>query len=762
MAVKKRDHTKLLCDIGELSGLFSDTPSLEGFLQKTVEMVSEHMHSEVCSIYLYYEETGELVLKATKGLKSQAVGKVRLKLGEGLTGQALQELQPICVRHASQAPGYRYFPEIGEEVYESFLAVPIARGQNRIGAIVIQNSQRNYFTDEDIKVLRAITSQIANTIEMAKWLMELKEPPSSGDGQRTQKALVPQPAAGLKFIKGKVGSQGFALSESLVLDERQGLPVLTQALAGIPYTLEDLDQAVRTTQKQLEDLQQEIEEKLSDVASLIFTAQILMLKDDFFLGTIRDYARQGRGLPEAVTKAVEGYAAKLEGLSNAYLQERQQDVRDMGQRLIKNLIGVKETTEDYRGKIVVATDLYPSDILKLYSQGVCGLVLLSGGITSHLSILARSLQLPLVIAEERRLLEIAPGTRILLDARQGNIYVNPSGEVIRLHQKKEEGNVLAAEWKGRAAEKTFTKDGCRIFLHSNINLLGDLETARAVGAEGIGLYRSEFPFIVRSDFPSEEEQYVVYKKLVEGMPGKEITFRTLDIGGDKVLSYYDYGKEANPFLGMRSMRFSLKHQEVFTAQLRAILRAGRGADVRILFPMISSVDDFLQAKRLVRHCGTTLKKEKVPHHSFPRLGVMVELPAAVEIIRELAAEADFFSVGTNDFIQYMLAVDRTNEKVAEFYLPHHPSILRALKKVVQAAQEARIEVSVCGDMAHEERYIPYLLGIGIRKFSLDSIYIPRIQKTIEATALRQAERKTGCLLRQSKIGNIEKRFLKDF
>lgn len=670
--VKKRDHTKLLCDIGELSGLFSDTPSLEAFLRKVVEMVSKHMRSEVCSIYLYYEETGELVLKATKGLKSQAVGKVRLKLGEGLTGQAIQELQPICVRHASQSPGYRYFPEIGEEVYESFLAVPIARGQNRIGAIVIQNSQRNYFTDEDIKVLRAITSQIANTIEMAKWLMELKEPPSSGDGQRTQKALVPQPAAGLKFIKGKVGSQGFALSESLVLDERQGLPVLTQALAGIPYTLEDLDQAVRTTQKQLEDLQQEIEEKLSDVASLIFTAQILMLKDDFFLGTIRDYARQGRGLPEAVTKAVEGYAAKLEGLSNAYLQERQQDVRDMGQRLIKNLIGVKETTEDYRGKIVVATDLYPSDILKLYSQGVCGLVLLSGGITSHLSILAR-----------------------------------------------------------------------------------------AVGAEGIGLYRSEFPFIVRSNFPSEEEQFVIYKKLVEGMPGKEITFRTLDIGGDKVLSYYDYGKEANPFLGMRSMRFSLKHQEVFTAQLRAILRAGRGADVRILFPMISSVDDFLQAKRLVRHCGTTFKKEKVPHHSSPRLGVMVELPAAVEIIRELAAEADFFSIGTNDFIQYMLAVDRTNEKVAEFYLPHHPSILRALKKVVQAAQERHIEVSVCGDMAHEERYIPYLLGIGIRKFSLDSIYIPRIQKTIEATALRQAERRTGRLLRQSKISNIEKRLLKE-
>ena len=262
--------------------------------------------------------------------------------------------------------------------------------------------------------------------------------------------------------------------------------------------------------------------------------------------------------------------------------------------------------------------------------------------------------------------------------------------------------------------------------------------------------------MVRSDFPSEEEQYIVYKKLTEALPGKEITFRTLDIGGDKVLSYYDYGKEENPFLGMRSIRFSLKHRDIFKQQLRAILRAGIDSQLHIMFPMISSLDEFHEAKELVLRCIQDLKKERSPCHEHPKIGLMVELPSLLEIIEALAKEADFFSIGTNDFVQYMLAVDRTNEKVAEFYLPHHPAILRSFKRIVDAAHQYKKEVAICGDMAHNEKYVFYLLGIGIRKLSLDCRYIPKIQKVIENIEINEARSRTAQLLVQTRIRDIDK------
>ena len=265
--------------------------------------------------------------------------------------------------------------------------------------------------------------------------------------------------------------------------------------------------------------------------------------------------------------------------------------------------------------------------------------------------------------------------------------------------------------------------------------------------------------MVRSDFPTEEEQYTVYKKVVDALDGQELTFRTLDIGGDKILSYYDYGKEQNPFLGMRSIRFSLKHKAVFLQQVRAILRAGVNADLKIMFPMISSLDDFLEAKGIVLECIRDLSREGVACHKTPKIGLMIELPSVLEIIDDLAQEADFFSIGTNDFVQYMLAVDRTNEKVAEFYLPHHPSILRSLKKVIAAADRRGKEVSICGDMAHDERYISYLLGIGLRRFSLDSSYIPKIRAAIGRIDLNDARAKTDQLLRLKRIEEID-RFLK--
>ncbi len=742
-----RDHTKLICDIGELSGLFSDTLSLDGFLQKIVEMISSHMRSEVCSIYIYYENTNELILRATKGLKPEAIGKVKMRLGEGLTGIALKELRPVCEKNASKTQGYRYFPDIGEEPYESFLAVPIVRGTNRIGAVVIQNSQRNYFSEEDIKVFRAITSQLANTIETAKLLISFNE--------KVPPPMIPSVPKEIKFIKGRIGCEGFSFAEAIVHEQCAIFVPPAREAGRLLFTLDDFHRAVLETEKQLEDLQGQIEEKLSDVASLIFTAQILMLKDQAFLDAIIGAISDGVNPPEAVRQVVTQYAAMFDKLPNQYLRDKKHDVLDIGNRLLENLVGVHDSQHDLHGKIVISRQLYPSDILKFSSLGVSGIILLSGGVASHLTILAVSLGLPVVFCEEPEILKIPVGTKIILDADQGNIYVSPADDIVESFKNKEKDREQAVKLKADIQDKTVTRDGTRVELMANINLLGDLAAAREYKAEGIGLYRTEFPFIVRSDFPSEEEQYLIYIKLVKGMPGKEITFRTLDIGGDKVLSYYDNGNEENPFLGMRSIRFSLRHKDVFAQQIRAILRAGVGANIRLMFPMISSLDEFLEAKEFVGQCATELKREGIACHDHPPIGMMVELPSVIEIIDELAAAADFFSIGTNDFIQYMLAVDRTNEKVADFFLPHHPGVLRALSRVARAATRNGKDVSVCGLMSHQEKFVPYLIGIGIRKLSVDARYLYKIQQAVQKVDLQIAQKETENILSKKLVRDIE-------
>ena len=741
----RRDHSKLLCDVGELSGLFADSSSLDQFLNEIVQMVARHMRSPVCSIYLFDESKAELVLRATQGLNPESIGKVRMKLGEGLTGLAVQELRSINERQSSQNPHFKSFPGIGEEKFESFLVVPIVRGQTRIGAIVLQNSQKNYFSDADERAFRAVTSQLANTIETAKLLMSLTK---SGQEVKAQ-----QPTSALKFLKGRAASEGFAYAPVVVISP-EAIRVRENEKCLLKYSLDDFWQALQASESELKGLQKKIEEQLSDVASLIFAAQLLMLKDQEFIDQIVGQIKQGTNPPQAIISTVDDFVRRLESLSDAYLREKSQDVQDVGRRLLENLTGHGRQTEEYEGKIVVARELLPSDALKLSSQKVRGIILLTGGVASHLSILAKSLLIPLIIVDAPQLLNLDATCQLLMDAALGNIYINPDQSILAQFKEREDLQSQLERLKKSIHATSRTQDGQRITMLANINLLGDLKFAREFKAEGIGLYRTEFPFMVRSTFPTEEEQFVIYRKLVEGAPGKEVTFRTLDIGGDKVLSYFHDVKEENPFLGMRSIRFSLKYKEIFEQQVRAILRAGQGANLKIMFPMISSLDEFLEAKQVVEHCLAQLKSQKLSHHTHPIIGMMVELPAVLEIIDELAQAADFFCIGTNDFIQYMLAVDRTNEKVADLYLPHHPSVLRGLKKIVVAAKKHHKEVTICGDMADDERYTEYLLGIGLTRFSINSRYIARIQTLIKSIDLGMAKKKVVKLLKQHRVGDI--------
>jgi phosphotransferase system enzyme I (PtsP) len=740
------DHIKLLCDIGEMSGIFLKSVSIETMLQKIVDLVAEHLSADVCSIYLFDETSRELILKATKGLHPDSVNKIRLKLGEGIAGFALKEPQTICEKVGSDHPKYKFFPGIFEEQYEAFLAVPILRGISKIGVLIVQREKKICFTEQDVLAMRAVASQLASIVENAKLLMQLDS--------KAGKAIDVEGWEDFRLVKGKAASEGFAYSEVILLDNEKSFELLFEKDFDKAYTLDDFNNALTQSEIQLENLQEAVEEKLSDVASLIFAAHLMVLKDKGFVGKMRQLITAGENPPLAVKKVAEEYILMFSQSPSPYIREKVQDIKDLVIRVMQNLVAGSKITRRFEERIIIAKELFPSDILKLSSEGIKGIVLVSGGVTSHLSILARSLQIPLIIANVPKLLAMPEDTKVLMDAELGNIYINPTDEIISRFQARNEARMKLMAQEQVMSPVTRTADGTEIKLKANINLLTDLKLAKELNADGVGLYRTEFPFLIRSTFPTEEEQFVVYRKLIEGMPEKEITFRTLDIGGDKVLSYFYNEKEQNPFLGMRSIRFSLRNKDIFRQQLRAMLRAGIHAKIRIMFPMISSLDQLLEAKDIVYECMDTLKHSGIPYNEKPEIGMMVEIPSVIDIIDDLARESDFFSIGTNDFIQYMLAVDRTNEKVAEFYLPYHPSVLRAIKKVADAANRNGISVSVCGDMAHEEILIPFLLGIGLRDLSVDPMYLLKIKKVVPRIRLKDAEKLASRLLAETKVSAI--------
>ncbi len=740
------DGEQLLYDINELNHLFRESASIETLLDKAVQMVAARTQSAVCSIYLYNPEERLLTLRATKGLNPESVGKVRLELGQGLTGLALQQMQTVCEKDASRNPHYKYFPGIFEERYDAFLALPIARGVSKMGVLVLQRGTGECFTAPDVTALETVASQLANIIENAQFLMGMHEP---------HQATVMASSVELKFIKGKVAAEGFAYAPAQVIDKQKSLTYLLRHDFDAEYTLADFHEAVTRTASQLEALQERVEEKLSDAASLIFAAHLMILKDKEFIGEIVGLIESGAKPPVAVAEVARHYMQGFLASDGAYMREKVNDIEDLAVRLVNNLISRSDETYVSRDHVVITRELFPSDLLKLSSEGASAVVLVGGGVTSHISILARSLAVPMVICDTFDLLNVPDGTPILVDAEVGNLYVDPNDEILEKFHAQQGVRLTLAEQKKLIKPQTLTRDGVRVHLLANINLLTDLKPACELGCDGVGLYRTEFPFIVRTTFPSEAEQFVIYGKLADAMRGKPVTYRTLDAGGDKILSYYHDIQEQNPAMGMRSIRFSLQNKTIFAEQIRAILRAGEQSDLRIMFPMISSVDEFCEARGVVLDSIDALARQGITHNGKPKLGMMVELPAVVDLIEDFAKEADFFSIGTNDFIQFMLGVDRTNDSVAEFYMPHHPSVLRALNRVVRCAVENRCEVSVCGDMAHQQRYVPFLLGIGVRALSVDPAYLLRTQQTVMATSINEAQALAQTLLAQSRLSDIE-------
>ncbi len=732
-------------DLEELSSLFEKSNSLDDFLQAAVSVVAYHMRAAVCSIYIYDEASRILTLRASQGLNRDAVGKLQLQFGEGLVGLALKELRAVCVGCAADSPDALPIEGLGEEKYTAFMAVPIRRQLTRVGVLVVQDVQPDYFDETDEQVLKAIAVQLAAVIENADLLMGLHRKPEAVEAGHA--------VAVSGLIKGQPASDGAVAGKARLLVSGRAGRFRAPDTVPEALSLEDFDRALSESELQLKKLQFDAGEVLTDVAQLIFNAHLLILADEEFTGGIRRQIQQGTPPVEALVSTVNQYIDIFSASSNPRLKEKEHDLKDLGHRLLENLVGGGRAHVDYSGQIILADTLLPSDVLKLATERAEGFII-QGGITAHIAIICRSLHKPMVMVDPAVFTLIPENCELLIDGTQGTVIIEPSSDV----RAKYEEMRLAADHLVTAPKvkaQTRTSDGTLIHLFANINLLSDLGLANAFSAEGVGLYRSEFPFLIRDTFPMEEEQYQIYRRIVEAMDGREVTFRTLDIGGDKLLTHQGMVEEDNPFLGLRGIRFLLSNKDIFADQLCAMLRAGAGGNTRIMFPLVSSVDEFVESRELVRQCMKRLDERGDAYNPETKLGIMVELPSAVAQAEDFAREVDFMSIGTNDLIQYMLAVDRTNAMVSRLYLSYHPAILRAIVLVAAAGRKHRTDVSICGDIARDPQMIPFLLGAGITKLSIAPRRMPDIQQAVEAVSMKKAASIARKMLKFSRISEVE-------
>lgn len=473
----------------------------------------------------------------------------------------------------------------------------------------------------------------------------------------------------------------------------------------------------------------------------VFAAHLDMAEDETLIDGVEEKISEGKCAQWALELQMEETCGLLESLEDAYLRERAADVRDVCRRIMAFLKGTREDPfQDIREEVILfAEELSPSDTAKMDFRYVKGMVTAKGGSTSHVAILTRSLEIPALFGMRDILEKVAAGQEVILDGDGGRLILSPDDMTRRVYQEKQAAQrELKQKLKEMNRLPAVTTDGRRVHLYANVGSLKEIELAKKHGAEGIGLFRSEFLYMESSRFPTEQEQFEVYRKAAETMK-KTVTIRTLDIGGDKALPYYQFEKEENPFLGWRAIRFCLDMRDVFKTQLKAILRAAAYGEIRIMYPMIVSVEEFRKANQLLEECKRELKERGVLFRESISTGIMVETPAAVLVAEELAKEVDFFSIGTNDLTQYILAADRGNQKLTKLYDPFHPAVLRAVAKVIAAGHKEGKEVGMCGEFAGEERAVPLLIGMGLDECSMVSASIGAVRYQIRGLSAENAK-----------------------
>jgi phosphotransferase system enzyme I (PtsP) len=771
--VRSRHGLRLLEHVSTLIG---ESENLQETLDSVVQVVAERMRTEACSVYLLDESGTTLTLWATTGLERSSVGRVRMKISEGLTGLVIETMQPVAVPDAPVHPRFKFFPETHEERYHSFLGVPVLERRAPLGVLVVQTLRRRQFTADEISLLRTIAGQLSGVLVQARLLDSLKiQEHEHADFRRRMldtirrlQAFERQAARSATAVvdrdpgerlRGIAASPGFGIGRAHILHPQIVFTEIEDRPIDDPAAeLTRFDRALEIATRDLERQRAKMNEILPEATSQIFDAYLLMMRDDAVSARVRSLIQEGTSAEYAVRRVVEDYLAAFESIEDPYLQERALDVKDIGQRLLRILLGIDDGPDRFPddGSVLIARELTLTDLSEIDPSLLRGIALATGGVTSHATILAKSFEIPTVVGVEHLLESTREGDEVIVDGNAGVVYRDPGPEVIREYQRMERDyRAFNEKLESLHDLPAVTTDGRRVALHANVGLLGDVMLAQRHGAEGVGLYRTEFPFISFREFPTEQEQLDIYRKVITAMDGKPVTVRTLDLGADKYPAYLHVPREENPFLGWRSIRVSLEMPEFFDLQLRAILQAATAGPTRLLLPMISSLDELLTVKEMLADAMHDLAREGVPHRTDVPLGIMIEVPSAVHLAPQLAAECDFLSIGTNDLIQYVLAVDRNNRKVAPLYQPLHPAVIGTIAQCVQAARGAGKPISMCGEMAADPMATLVLLGLGLDELSMEPFFIPVIKQLIRSVSYATAVDLAQQVLTMSTVREIK-------
>lgn len=558
----------------------------------------------------------------------------------------------------------------------------------------------------------------------------------------------------MRRLTGIGASEGVSVGKVLLfIEEEMIIPEVKTVDSTVESELTKLDEGLKKSKTQLIAIREKVKEKMGEDKAAIFDGHIMLLEDEDLIMEVQDKIK-GEGLPaaKALSDGIEEYCAMISALEDPYLRERAADLQDIGKRWLKNILGIKikDLSNLEPNTVVVTYDLTPSDTAQLDLENCVGFITEVGGKTAHSAIMARSLELPAVVGVKGVLSEAKEGEAVVMDGEAGVLFLNPAEDVIKeYNDKREKIEKEKEELKKLITEEAITPDGRKVDIWGNIGSPKDVDAVIEAGASGVGLYRTEFLFMDSDHFPTEQEQYEAYRVVAEKLKGKPLTIRTMDIGGDKELPYLDLPKEMNPFLGYRAIRISLENKEMFKTQLRAILRASQYGQIKIMYPMISSINEIRKANTILEECKKELDAEGKVYDTNIKVGIMIETPSTAIIAYKFAKEVDFFSIGTNDLTQYFLAVDRGNEMVSSLYNSFNPAVLEAIQKVIDAAHDAGINVSMCGEFAGDKKATKLLLGMGLDSFSMSASSMLPVKKIVRNTNYIDAQKYRDIILQQN-------------
>ena len=718
---------------------------LTGALNIIVDRVQESMGTQACTVYLTNDDDTRYVFMATRGLNQSAVGSVSLSNDEGLVSYVGERAEPVNLENATTHPRYLFVEAVGEEPYKAFLGVPIIHHRKVLGVLFVQDRHARKYDESEEAFLITLSAQLAGVIAHAEATGALNV--------ETDSASLPAS----KF-RGKVGAPGIAFGTAVVVYPEANLNTVPERkVANIDGELTLFRVAINEVRDEIREMGAKLSDRLKPEELGLFDAYLHMLDDSAIAGEVEELILQGHWAQGALRRVIELHAANFEAMDDSYLRERGTDVRDLGQRVLAKLQFSTGGRDKFpRDTILVGDELTPSMLASVPRDCLKGLVAVRGSGSSHVAILAKAMGVPSVMGAEDLPIELLEEKPLIVDGQEGQVITHPNEDQIRFYQNliKEEEALI----EGLEELKTLpckTSDGHRVRLWVNTGLMSDAAKSLDRGAEGVGLYRTEVHFMTKDRFPTEEEQKTIYREHLQAFSPRNVTMRTLDIGGDKALSYFPI-EEANPFLGWRGIRVTLDHPEIFLAQVRAMIRAneGVGAFLRIMLPMVSSVSEVDEAKKLISKCYRELLEEgrKV---DMPAVGVMIEVPSAVYQARDIIKRVDFLSVGSNDLIQYMLAVDRNNAQVAELYQEYHPAVLGALKQIVEAAHGENKPLGICGEMAGNPSAAILLTAMGYDVLSMNSTNLLMVKLAIRTFDLAKAKRILNKVLKMDDAKEIK-------